>query len=61
MAGNSVVERGAFLGLGCLVSDHMRVGAGAVVAAGAVVVRDVAPGARVQGVPARAVEPETAR
>jgi sugar O-acyltransferase (sialic acid O-acetyltransferase NeuD family) len=61
VAGNSVVERGAFLGLGCLVSDHMRVGAGAVVAAGAVVVRDVAPGARVQGVPARAVEPETAR
>jgi sugar O-acyltransferase (sialic acid O-acetyltransferase NeuD family) len=61
VAGNSVVGRGAFLGLGCLVSDHVRVGAGAVVAAGAVVVRDVPPGLRVQGVPARAFEAETAR
>ena len=60
VAGNSVVGRGAFLGLGCLVSDHVHVGAGAVVAAGAVVVGDVPPGLRVQGVPARAVETEAA-
>jgi sugar O-acyltransferase (sialic acid O-acetyltransferase NeuD family) len=60
VAGNSVVERGAFLGLGCVVGDHVRVGAGAVVAAGAVVVRDVAAGSRVQGVPARAFESEAA-
>jgi serine acetyltransferase len=44
---------GAAIGMGALVADHIEVGARAVVAAGAVVVRPVADGVRVQGVPAR--------
>jgi serine acetyltransferase len=39
--------------MGALVADHIEVGARAVVAAGAVVVRAVGEGVRVQGVPAR--------
>ncbi len=45
--------RGPTIGMGALVADHIEVGARAVVAAGAVVVRPVAEGVRVQGVPAR--------
>ena len=45
-----------FVGMGATVIDRRTVGAGALVAAGAVVVADVPQGARVQGVPARAVE-----
>jgi len=47
---------GAYLGMGATVIDRRTVGAGALVAAGAVVVRDVAAAVRVQGVPARSVE-----
>jgi sugar O-acyltransferase (sialic acid O-acetyltransferase NeuD family) len=43
----------AYIGLGAAVRDHTSVGAGATIGMGAVVVRDVAPGARVMGVPAR--------
>jgi acetyltransferase EpsM len=44
---------GAFLGLGCVIRDHISIGAGAVVAAAAVVVADVAEETQVRGVPAR--------
>lgn len=51
----STVEVGdqAHIGAGAVVRQLVAIGAGAVVAAGAVVVMDVAPGALVQGVPAR--------
>ena len=55
LGGGAIVGAGAFVGLGALVRDHRRVGAGALVAMGAVVVGDVADGARVAGVPARAL------
>jgi UDP-2-acetamido-3-amino-2,3-dideoxy-glucuronate N-acetyltransferase len=51
----TVVEDGASLGSGAVILGGVRIGAGALVGAGAVVTGDVAPGAVVAGVPARAV------
>ena len=44
---------GAFLGVGCSVLPGVTIGAWAVVGAGAAVIRDVADGMIVKGVPAR--------
>jgi UDP-2-acetamido-3-amino-2,3-dideoxy-glucuronate N-acetyltransferase len=49
----TVVERGASLGSGVIVLGGVRIGARALVGAGAVVTRDVAPDSVVAGVPAR--------
>jgi UDP-2-acetamido-3-amino-2,3-dideoxy-glucuronate N-acetyltransferase len=49
----TVVERRASLGSGAVILGGVRVGEGALVGAGAVVTRDVAPGETVAGVPAR--------
>jgi acetyltransferase-like isoleucine patch superfamily enzyme len=51
----TVVERRASLGSGAVVLGGVRIGEGALVGAGAVVTRDVAPGEVVAGVPARAL------
>jgi maltose O-acetyltransferase len=48
-----VVEQGAWLGARCMILPGVTVGRGAVVAAGAVVNRDVPPNTLVGGVPAR--------
>jgi len=56
LSGGVTIEPGAFLGAGAVVVPGITIGRGAVVAAGAVVVSDVAPGATVLGVPARARE-----
>ena len=50
----TVVERGASLGSGAVILGGVRIGADAIVGAGAVVTVDVAPGETVVGVPARA-------
>jgi len=52
----TVIERRASLGSGCIVLGGVRVGEGALVGAGAVVTRDVPPGTTVAGVPARVLE-----
>lgn len=46
---------GAWIGGRAIVMPGVRVGAGAIVGAGSVVTRDVAPGATVIGIPARAI------
>jgi acetyltransferase-like isoleucine patch superfamily enzyme len=50
-----VVEDGASLGSGALVLGGVRIGANALVGAGAVVTRDVPAGTVVAGIPARAL------
>lgn len=55
LAGGVRVGAGALIGAGAVVRPGVVIGAGAVVGAGAAVVEDVAPGARVMGVPARPV------
>jgi UDP-2-acetamido-3-amino-2,3-dideoxy-glucuronate N-acetyltransferase len=50
-----VVEDGASLGANCTILPGIRIGARAMVGAGAVVTRDVEPGAIVVGNPARVV------
>lgn len=47
------IERGAFIGVHCVVLPGVTVGRGAIVGAGSVVTRNVSPGAVVAGVPAR--------
>lgn len=49
----TVVERRATLGSGAVILGGVRIGEGALVGAGAVVTRDVAPGETVVGNPAR--------
>ena len=57
IGGHVVVEDGAFIGLNATVAPFRRIGAGAQVEAGAVVIHDVPPGARVGGNPARILPP----
>jgi acetyltransferase-like isoleucine patch superfamily enzyme len=51
--GTVTIERDVWIGANATVLPGVRIGAGSVVGAGAVVTRDVAPGSVVTGVPAR--------
>jgi acetyltransferase-like isoleucine patch superfamily enzyme len=53
--GGIVISDEAWLGMGVIVLDGVRIGAGAVVGAGSVVAHDVPDGAVAQGVPARVI------
>ena len=57
VGGNSNIGEGCFIGMGATVVNGVTIGPGATVAAGAVVLRDVEPDTRVQGVPARPYSP----
>jgi acetyltransferase-like isoleucine patch superfamily enzyme len=50
-----IIEDDAWIGTGVIVLPGLRIGAGSVIAAGAVVTKDVAPGIIVAGIPARPV------
>jgi len=55
VAGGTSIGPESFLGIGATVLGCLRIGTGAYIAAGAVVVDDVPDGALVMGVPARVV------
>lgn len=55
LAGGVTLGTDVQVGIGAIVSDHLTVGAGAEITAGALVVRPVAAGTKVAGVPARAI------
>jgi sugar O-acyltransferase (sialic acid O-acetyltransferase NeuD family) len=55
VAGASRIEPRAYIALGAKVMDRLTVGEGALVGAGALVTKDVAPHTQVMGVPARPV------
>jgi acetyltransferase-like isoleucine patch superfamily enzyme len=55
-----VIQRNVWLGAGAMVLQGVTVGEDSVVAAGAVVTRDVPPGTLVAGVPAQVVRPISA-
>ena len=50
-----VIEKGAFIGPGVIIMPNLRIGAGAMVAAGSIVTSSVAPMTMVQGNPAKPV------
>lgn len=54
----TVVRKGASIGSGAIIMCGVEIGASALVGAGALVVRDVAPGTVVAGNPARLREPK---
>lgn len=51
------IERGCLIGIGAIVLDGVRIGAGSIVGAGCVVTRDVPAGSLVVGIPAKVVRP----
>jgi sugar O-acyltransferase (sialic acid O-acetyltransferase NeuD family) len=55
LAGRVYVGSRSFVGMGASVIQGITIGEDATIAAGAVVIRDVPPGGRVAGVPARAI------
>ena len=57
VAGHVRVGTDVTVGIGAAITDHTAVGDGGIVAAGAMVLRDVDAGVRVQGVPARPFAP----
>jgi len=53
VCGGVTIERGVFIGAGAVVVQGIRIGAGSVIGAGSLVLRDVPPGSKVFGIPAR--------
>jgi len=56
IAGACSIGDKSYIALGATIIDRVTIGAGAIVGAGAVVTKDVAPGDKVMGIPARVVD-----
>ncbi|MEL6493374.1 MAG: gamma carbonic anhydrase family protein [Cyanobacteria bacterium J06634_6] len=54
---SAYIERGCLIGIGAIILNGVRVGAGSMVGAGAVVNRDVPPRSLVVGVPGKVIRP----
>lgn len=54
-AGSVIIEEDVWIGANCVITPDVRIGRGAIVGAGAVVTRNVAPFTIVAGVPAREI------
>lgn len=54
---SAYIERGCLIGIGAIVLDGVRVGAGSIIGAGAVVTRDVPRRSLVMGVPGKVIRP----
>lgn len=52
---SAYIERGCLIGIGAVILDGVRVGAGSIIGAGAVVNKDVAPRSLVVGVPGKCI------
>jgi acetyltransferase EpsM len=55
LAGKVTVGRATWVGIGATVTDHIRIGAGSIIGAGAVVVNDIPDGVIAYGVPAKVI------
>ena len=56
---SAYIEAGCLVGIGAVVLDGVRVGAGSIIGAGCIVTKDVEPRSLMVGVPARKVKPVT--
>jgi carbonic anhydrase/acetyltransferase-like protein (isoleucine patch superfamily) len=54
---SAYIERGCLVGIGATILNGVRVGAGSIIGAGALVTKDVAPRSLVLGIPAKVVRP----
>lgn len=58
VSGGVQIEEGVLVGTGAQILQYVRIGKGATVGAGAVVTKDVGPGATVVGIPAKPLTPK---
>ena len=53
---SAYIERGCLIGIGAVILNGLRVGAGSIIGAGSIVTKDVAPSSLVVGVPGKKVK-----
>ncbi len=51
------IESGSLIGIGAIILDNVRIGAGSIIGAGSVVTKDIPPRSLVMGVPGKVIRP----